>query len=333
MTHNIFTKHPFFSYILGKILKIFTKLSLISPKILFFDPNFHKTIVLAKILCYTLSMRILSEKQIEEAVYVSAKKMCFGTSEKVENALKTAYEKESGYAKDALFDILENIKISKDRHLPLCQDTGICIVFCSVGSSLVIEGDFERAINNGIARAYKDEYLRKSVVNSPLLRVNTGDNTPAIIHTKIVSGDQLKIAICPKGAGSENMGAVKMLNPSDGIDGIVNFVLQTVKNAGGKACPPLIVGVGIGGDMEKCALLSKEALLRQIDDVNSKLEERELEERLLEEINKLNIGAMGLKGKTTALAVKVNTYPCHIASLPVAVSLMCHAVRKVEFKV
>lgn len=277
-------------------------------------------------------MRVITEEIIEQAVYNSAKKMCFSTSDKVEKALKTAYEKETGYAKDALFDILQNIEIAKKEHLPLCQDTGICIVFAEIGGELVIKGDFEKAINNGIKRAYADEYLRKSVVNSPIVRVNTQTNAPAVIHSKIIGGDGLKITICPKGAGSENMGAVKMLSPSDGINGVINFVVETVKNAGGKACPPLIVGVGIGGDMEKCALLSKEALLRDLDDQAPAKEEADLENLLLEKINHLNIGAMGLKGKTTALAVKVNTYPCHIASLPVAVSLMCHAVREIEIE-
>lgn len=278
-------------------------------------------------------MRTLTAEQIENAVYLVASEMCFDVDREVQGALKEAYEKENGkYAKLALSDILENIKIAREKHLPVCQDTGIVIAFAEVGSELVVKGNFENAVNNAVRRAYVDNYLRKSVVRSPVDRVNTKDNSPAIIHVRIVEGDGLKITLCPKGAGSENMGRVKMLTPAAGIDGIIDFVTETVKLAGGKACPPLIVGVGIGGDMEQCAVLSKKALLRPVSDVSTDKTLAELEKNLLQKINGLNIGAMGLKGTTTALAVKIEAYPCHIASLPVAVSLMCHAVRHAEVK-
>lgn len=273
-------------------------------------------------------MKTITQMEIENAVFESAKKMCFSVDEKTLIRIKQAYDQESNApSKNALFDIIENAKIANDEHIPLCQDTGIVIAFCEVGASLVIDGDFENAINSGVMRAYKSEYLRKSVVACPLERVNTSTNTPCIIHTKIVSGDKLKITLCPKGAGSENMGRVKMLTPASGENGIIDFVVETVKLAGGKACPPLIVGVGIGGDLEECAMLSKRALLRDVDDSSQNEKACALEKVLLEKINALNIGAMGLKGKTTALAVKVETFACHIASLPVAVSLMCHANR------
>ena len=209
----------------------------------------------------------------------------------------------------------------------MCQDTGITVVFVELGYDVHINGDLYDAINKGISIGYTEGYLRKSVVKSPLNRINTKDNTPGIIHVKMVKGDNLKITICPKGAGSENMSKVKMLTPADGINGIKKFVLDTVKEAGGRPCPPLIVGVGIGGDIEKAALIAKEALLRPIDDESDDLDAKKLEKELLEELNKLNVGPMGLGGKTTALACKVNLYPCHIASLPVAVNIQCHASR------
>ena len=209
----------------------------------------------------------------------------------------------------------------------MCQDTGITIVFVEIGNEVYIDGDLNKAINDGVALGYTEGYLRKSVVKSPLNRVNTKDNTPAIIHIKFTVGDKLKITVCPKGAGSENMSKVKMLIPADGINGIKNFVKDTIIEAGGRACPPLVVGVGIGGNLEKSALLAKEALTRDIDDEATDLDALKLEKELLKEINELNIGPMGLGGKTTALAVKVNLYPCHIASLPVAVNIQCHASR------
>ncbi len=246
------------------------------------------------------------------------------------SVIKRARDTECGLSREILDQIIENDEIAERENIPMCQDTGITVVFVEIGNDVHINGDIYKAINKGVSDGYTKGYLRKSVVKSPLDRVNTKDNTPAIVHIKYTVGDKLKITICPKGAGSENMSKVKMLNPSDGIKGINEFVLSTIKEAGGRACPPLVVGVGIGGDLEKSALIAKEALLRKIDDESPDLDARKLEKELFEEINKLNIGPMGLGGKTTALAVKVNLYPCHIASLPVACNIQCHASRHKE---
>ncbi len=244
--------------------------------------------------------------------------------------LRNAMKKEEGFPQQILSQIIQNDEIAINENIPMCQDTGIMIAFVEIGNDVHLDGDLYSAINEGVKNGYTNGYLRKSVVSSPLRRINTKDNTPAIIHVKYTLGDKLKITLCPKGAGSENMSKVKMLVPADGIVGIKKFVLDTIKEAGGRACPPLIVGVGIGGNLEKCALLAKEALLRPLDDHSDDEDARKLEEELLKEINQLNIGPMGLKGKTTALACKVNLYPCHIASLPVAVNLQCHASRHKE---
>ena len=255
---------------------------------------------------------------IEAATYIESD---------VLNSIKKALDNEKGLSKEILEQIVENDILATNEHVPMCQDTGITVVFVELGYDVHINGDLYDAINKGISIGYTEGYLRKSVVKSPLNRINTKDNTPGIIHVKMVKGDNLKITICPKGAGSENMSKVKMLTPADGINGIKKFVLDTVKEAGGRPCPPLIVGVGIGGDIEKAALIAKEALLRPIDDESNDLDAKKLEKELLEELNKLNVGPMGLGGKTTALACKVNLYPCHIASLPVAVNIQCHASR------
>lgn len=243
------------------------------------------------------------------------------------NCIKKAKNVESGLSKSILEQIIENDEIAKTEFVPMCQDTGIMIVFVEIGNEVFIDGDINEAINEGVRRGYINGYLRKSVVKSPLNRINTNDNTPAIIHIKHVLGDKLKLTVCPKGAGSENMSKVKMLVPADGIDGIKNFVKETILEAGGRACPPLVVGIGIGGNLEKACLLAKEALLREIDDESNDPDANKLEKELLKEINELNVGPMGLGGKTTALAVKINLYPCHIASLPVCVNLQCHASR------
>ena len=242
-------------------------------------------------------------------------------------ALRNAKENESGLSKSILEQIIENDEIATNEFVPMCQDTGIMIVFVEIGNEVFIDGDLNEAINEGVRNGYINGYLRKSVVKSPLNRINTKDNTPAIIHIKYSLGDKLKITVCPKGAGSENMSKVKMLVPADGILGIKNFVKETILEAGGRACPPLVVGIGIGGNLEKAALLAKEALLRPLDDESDDLDAKKLEKELLKEINELNVGPMGLGGKTTALAVKINLYPCHIASLPVCVNLQCHAAR------
>lgn len=244
--------------------------------------------------------------------------------------LKKAKEKEEGLACSILEQIIKNDEIASIENIPMCQDTGITVVFVEIGNDVHLDGDLYEAINNGVRKGYTEGYLRKSVVKSPLNRINTKDNTPAIVHVKYVLGDKLKITVCPKGAGSENMSKVKMLVPADGIDGIKKFVLDTIKEAGGRPCPPLVVGVGIGGNLETCALLAKKSLTRDINDESNDPDANKLEKELLEEINELNVGPMGLKGKTTALAVKVNLYPCHIASLPVAINIQCHAARHKE---
>lgn len=266
-----------------------------------------------------------------ETITKEVSRLCIEAATYIENdvlsCLKKAMNNEDGLAKEILSQIIENDELATKENVPMCQDTGITVVFVEIGNEVHINGDIYDAINKGISDGYTKGYLRKSVVKSPLNRVNTKDNTPGIIHIKFVMGDKLKITICPKGAGSENMSKVKMLVPADGIQGIKKFVLDTVKEAGGRPCPPLVVGVGIGGDIEKAGLIAKEALLRPIDDESSDPDANKLEKELYKELNDLRVGPMGLGGKTTALAVKVNLYPCHIASLPVAVNIQCHASR------
>ncbi len=246
-------------------------------------------------------------------------------------SLNDAYDNEDNLiAKSILNKIIENQKIAREENIPLCQDTGVCVCILEIGRDLFFDYDLTEAINEGVSRGYIEGYLRKSVVKHPLNRVNTKDNTPAIIHYDFIPGNKLVIHLAPKGGGSENMSTLKMLSPADGRDGIIDFVLETIKNAGGKPCPPIIVGIGIGGNFEHVAYLAKKAIFRPIDDESQVLEDRLLEKELLEKINKLNVGPMGLGGRTTALAVKVNSAPCHIASLPVAVNLQCHSARKKE---
>lgn len=276
-------------------------------------------------------MREIDDKTITEAV----KKLIFEAThiidEKVLNAIKAALENEKEKLPCSILNqIIKNDEIARNESIPMCQDTGITVVFVEIGQDIHINGNLNKAINQGISEAYTEYYLRKSVVNDPLIRKNTNDNTPGIIHYEVVPGDKLKITVAPKGAGSENMSALKMLNPTDGVEGIKNFVLETIKNAGGRACPPLVVGIGIGGNFEKCAFLAKKSLLRDISDTNPISYLAELENSLLAEINELNIGPMGLGGVTTALSVKIESYPCHMASLPVAVNIQCHASRHKE---
>lgn len=264
-------------------------------------------------------------------------KMCMAANyyvdPKVLQKIETAYcsTEKSPLAKNVLEQILENDKIAEKEQVPMCQDTGMTVIFVEIGTEVYIPGDIYEAIQEGVRRGYTNGYLRKSMVKHPLDRVNTKDNTPAIIHTKMIAGsDQVKIILAPKGGGSENMSLVKMLKPADGIEGVKKLVLELISNAGGNPCPPITVGVGIGGSFEKAALLAKEALLRDTNDRSSDPIAASLEEELLEKINKLGIGPLGLGGKTTALAVKVNVFPCHIACLPVAINLNCHAVRHQE---
>ena len=271
------------------------------------------------------------EKVISEVERLCTESNYF-LDEKIMDRLKKAFDTEvSDTGKNILGQIIENDEIAGEEQVPMCQDTGLTVVFLEIGTEVKISGDIYEAVNEGVRRGYKNGYLRKSMVEHPLDRINTKDNTPAVIHTKLIPGsDKLKIIVAPKGGGSENMSLVKMLKPADGIDGVKKLVIETVLNAGGNPCPPIIVGVGIGGSFEKAALLAKEALLRDIEDKSDDLLDRKLEEELLELINKTGVGPMGLGGTNTALAVKVNSYPCHIASLPVAVNINCHSARHKE---
>lgn len=245
-------------------------------------------------------------------------------------ALEKARENEkSEVGKSVLTQIIENDKLAAKEEVPLCQDTGMAILFVEYGDKVVIEdGSFEDAVNEGVRQAYKDGYLRKSVVNDPVFdRLNTKDNTPAIIHTRIVKGDKIKITAGGKGFGSENMSAIKMLTPSYGIDGVKKFILDTVRTAGPNPCPPIVVGVGIGGTFERCAQLAKKATFRAIDTHNEDERYAKLEDELLESINKMGFGPAGLGGTTTAIGVNIETSPTHIAGMPVAVNICCHAAR------
>lgn len=245
----------------------------------------------------------------------------------LKNAIKT---EESALGQKILNQLQENLEISVQDMIPICQDTGMAVIFIEIGQEVHFEGgNLEDAIHEGVRQGYIDGFLRKSVVKDPIIRENTKDNTPAVIHYKIVEGDKVKIKVAPKGFGSENMSKVFMLKPADGIEGVKNAILTAVKEAGPNACPPMIVGVGIGGTFEKCALMAKEALTREVGS-HAEIEwAKELEEEVLNEINKSGIGPGGLGGTTTALAVNINTYPTHIAGLPVAVNICCHVNRHI----
>lgn len=243
----------------------------------------------------------------------------------IADAAKT---EQSPIGKNVLESLLVNADIAKTKEMPICQDTGMMILFVEVGQELHITGGgLTEALNEGVRQGYRDGYLRKSVVKDPIRRGNTGDNTPAVIHYEIVPGDKMRITAMPKGFGSENMGGVKMLKPSQGVEGVIQFVLDTVKTAGPNPCPPTVVGVGIGGSMEKAAILSKKALARSIDSSNPDPYYADLERELLEKINQLGVGAAGLGGDTTSLGVNIETFPTHIAGLPVAVTISCHVTR------
>lgn len=276
-------------------------------------------------------MRTLNVEEISKNI----KEMCIEAnhflSKDMDIAMKNAVSTEkSSLGKKILSQLQDNLKIAGKDMIPICQDTGMAVVFLEIGQDVHFEGgNLEDAVNEGIRRGYVDGYLRKSVVKDPILRENTKDNTPGIIHYKIVPGDQVKIKVAPKGFGSENMSRVFMLKPADGIEGVKEAVLAAVKDAGPNACPPMVVGVGIGGTFEKCALMAKEALTREVGSHSDIPYVKELEEELLERINKIGIGPGGLGGSTTALAVNVNTYPTHIAGLPVAVNICCHVNRHV----
>lgn len=245
------------------------------------------------------------------------------------NAIESAEKAEPWDGAKRILSLLgDNVRIASEKTLPVCQDTGMACVFVELGQDVHIEGDFEQAVNNGVRRGYGEGYLRKSVVCDPLRRVNTGDNTPALLTVKLTRGDKMRITVMPKGFGSENMSALKMLKPADGVEGVKNFVLETVEKAGANPCPPIIVGVGIGGSFDKAAYLAKHALLRPVNEPNPDEYYAALERELLEKINALGIGPQGFGGKTTALAVLIEAMPTHVAGLPVAVNISCHATRR-----
>ncbi len=249
----------------------------------------------------------------------------------MDQALKHAQDTEqSVLGKKILNQLQENLAIAGQEMIPICQDTGMAVIFAEIGQEVHLEGGFlEDAINEGVRQGYADGFLRKSVVSDPILRENTKDNTPAVIHYSIVKGDKVKLTLAPKGFGSENMSRVFMLKPADGIEGVKEAILTAVKDAGPNACPPMVIGVGIGGTFEKCALLAKYALTRPVDEPSSIPYVKELEQEMLQKVNRLGIGPGGLGGTTTALAVNINTYPTHIAGLPVAVNICCHVNRHV----
>lgn len=274
-------------------------------------------------------MRTVKTKQITENI----REMCieanhFLTGDMTE-ALDRARESEKApLGKQILQQLQENLQIAGEDMIPICQDTGMAVVFAEVGQNVHIEGGLlEDAIQEGVRRGYTEGFLRKSVVKDPLIRENTKDNTPAVIHYTITSGDKIRLTLAPKGFGSENMSRIFMLKPADGIEGVKNAILTAVKDAGPNACPPMIVGVGIGGTFEKCALMAKQALTRPVNEHSLIPYVKEMEEELLEKINKTGIGPGGLGGSTTALAVNINTFPTHIAGLPVAVNICCHVNR------
>ena len=263
------------------------------------------------------------------------KEMCIQAnhflSEDMDIAMKNAVEtEEAPLGKQILTQLQENLKIAGEDMIPICQDTGMAVVFIEVGQDVHFEGgSLTDAINEGVRQGYVEGYLRKSVVGDPIIRENTKDNTPAVIHYNIVPGDKVKIKVAPKGFGSENMSRVFMLKPADGIEGVKNAILTAVQDAGPNACPPMVVGVGIGGTFEKCALMAKDALTREVGTHSDIQWVKDLEEEMLETINKLGIGPGGLGGTTTALAVNVNTYPTHIAGLPVGINICCHVNRHI----
>ena len=274
-------------------------------------------------------MRNVSVTEVQNAVKELCIKANKSLSKDIVCKICSCCERETNpTAKSVLSDLKRNIDVAREYNIPICQDTGMAVVFLEIGQDVhFTDGSLYEAVNNGVSGGYTEGLLRKSVVADPLLRVNTNDNTPAVIHTAITDGDKVKITVAPKGFGSENMSDVKMLTPADGREGVVEAVLDIVKKASNNPCPPIVVGVGIGGDFEQCAYLSKKALCRSIDEGNSNGFYKELEEELLTKINELGIGPQGFGGDTTALAVNIETAPTHIAGLPVAVNIGCHVTR------
>jgi len=276
-------------------------------------------------------MRVIKAETVVDGV----RKMCmeanFNLNKDMENALINGLQKEeSPIGQQILKDLLKNAEIAKNKRVPMCQDTGMVVVFVEIGEEVFVEGNLKEAINEGIRQGYKEGFLRKSIVSDPILRENTKDNTPGVIHYDFVTGDGLKITVAPKGFGSENMGRLKLLKPSDGIEGIKEFIIETVELAGPNPCPPIVIGVGIGGTMDEVTKIAKKALLRPVNE-NSKLQHiAKLEDEILEAVNDLGIGPQGLGGRVTALGVNIETYATHIAGLPVAVNINCHASRHLE---
>lgn len=277
-------------------------------------------------------MRTILTSEITKAI----KEMCIEAnlqlSNDVEQRIKSCAEKEeSPLGKQILNQLCDNIKIAKEESIPICQDTGMTVVFLKIGQEVHIEGGLlADAINEGIRQGYEEGYLRKSVVSDPLIRENTNDNTPGVIHYEMVAGDTIEITVAPKGFGSENMSRIYMLKPADGIEGVKKAVLETVELAGPNACPPMVIGVGIGGTFEKCAFLAKKALARPLNEASKIPYVKELERELLTKVNNLGIGPGGLGGTTTAIGVNVETYPTHIAGLPVAINICCHVNRHIS---
>ena len=273
-------------------------------------------------------MREISTLQITQAV----KRLCIEANchlpQDMKYCIESSYEEESWLqAREILERIMENYQIAEQENRPICQDTGLACVFVSIGQDVHVNGDLTEAIHEGVRQGYSEGYLRKSVVRDPIDRVNTGDNTPTMIYYDIVPGDKVEIVVAPKGAGSENMSQIKMLKPSDGLQGVKDFILQVVEEAGPNPCPPIVVGVGVGGTFDKAAFLAKKALIRATDERNADPFWADLEREMLVRINELGIGPQGFGGKTTALCVNIEQYPCHIASLPVAVNINCHVTR------
>ena len=273
-------------------------------------------------------MRIISANQITETV----KRLCVEANcylpGDLQQRIETCYAQETWpQAKEILERIMENYQIAHEKAQPICQDTGVACVFLTIGQDVHVEGSIEEAVNEGVRQGYTEGYLRKSVVRDPLDRVNTGDNTPAMIYYDLVPGDKLEITVAPKGFGSENMSQIKMLKPSDGLQGVKDFICKVVEEAGPNPCPPIVVGVGVGGTFDKAAYMAKKALMRSVDERNPDPFYADLENEMLEKVNALGIGPQGFGGKTTAIAVNIEYYPTHIAGLPVAVNINCHVTR------
>lgn len=277
-------------------------------------------------------MRDISAQTIKKKVAELCIKANIYLPSDLENCIScSANNENSPVGKEVFSDLIENIKVARDEKIPICQDTGMAVVFAEVGQDVhITDGLFEQAIHDGVAKGYIDGRLRCSIVSDPIERVNTGNNTPAVIHTRIVEGDKIKLMVAPKGFGSENMSALKMMTPSATTEDIINFVVETVSKSGSNPCPPIVVGVGIGGDFELSAYLAKKALCRSVSERNPKKLYADMEEKMLNEINRLGIGPQGFGGTVTALCVNIEEHPTHIAGLPVAVNIGCHVTRHAE---